>query len=567
MVSRKSAIMILVIFLLLLIPMFTQKTQALLTVEETNYPNIDITWFYTPLLYDNQYHNTTALWEEIDNFEVVTSDIIDVEVIGNSYYGKEIKAVKITNELRTHEKAKTLVVANHHGREQISVEVALRFIQRLVNQYGHSHSISERIDNQEIYVIPTLNPDALDLVVNEGENMLRKNARPYDDDLDGSADEDPLDDLNGDGIISWYIVYEKNGTELIYLSHTFEGEDNDLDGLVNEDILGHVDLNRNYATFFRDGRAWSEDSQAGNYPGETPFSEPETQAFRDFAEQHRFAMAYSLHSGTNATYFAKHSHDFYEPDLAWAMYSDFQDILPDYTFHTNANFEPPEADPWNIAGIWENWMYFERATLMPLTLELYGNSSAFPIPYVTEIPIVDNSTHFITEWKGINNFYVPEEPYINHLWNDVQPAFDYLLENTPSLDVSAVLSSEEDLPGSSVDLYINCINYSPHLSSVTSVDVFDITGTKICDGMVVLNDIAALIHAEFDLPSTFDGTYEIKIGNDYTGYYHFTLVSDTTSTSTGVSSVTETGFSALGVIVVSIGVTAYFIRIRKQNKH
>ncbi len=553
MVIRKYVVKSTVIFLLLLlIPMFVQTTQAQLFVEEITYPDIETTWPYVPLIYDNQYHNETALWEEVLNFELTAPEIIDVETIGTSYLGKKIKVVKITNELKTYQKAKTLVVSHHHGREQISVEVALRFIQRLVNMYHHSHTISNYIDTQEIYVIPTLNPDALDIVVNDGDNMLRKNARPYDDDLDGAFDEDPVDDVNLDGVISWYTTYEKNGTDWIYLSTEYEGIDNDLDGSVNEDLVGHIDLNRNYPTFFREGSGWNPDSLAGNYPGDTAFSEPEVQVFRDFALQHRFAMAYSLHSGTNASYFPRYSHNFYNPSLAWDMYSDFQSILPDYSFHTNDNFYPPEADPWVFGGLWDNWMLFERESLLPMTWELYGNSSALDEPIIFE-----NSTHVITEWKGINNFYVPEEPYINDLWNDVQPAFDYLLENTPYLDISATLSSVDDQPGDKVNLYFNCINYSPRMSSVKEINVYNDLGGILHAGPSADPDYATLVHAQFNLPLTFVDTMPITIGNDYVGYYEFTLTSD------GIPVVPEIGFSIIGIVIVSSGLSIYFIGKKK----
>ena len=242
-----------------MLPSLSINVNATLVLEEPELLDVEVTWGSLGFIYDNQYHNSTEVWEEISMFEQQTPDLIDVEVIGNSYYGKEIKSVRITNELRIHQKAKTLVVSHHHGREQISVEVALRFILHLLAGYRVDNELTEFINTQEIYIIPTLNPDALDLVVDHHEIMLRKNARPYDDDGDGLFDEDPVDDLNGDGTISWIITYEKSGTDLILLDYYYEGEDNDLDGLVNEDMLGHIDLNRNYDMFFRDARyeTWS----------------------------------------------------------------------------------------------------------------------------------------------------------------------------------------------------------------------------------------------------------------------------------------------------------------------
>ncbi|MHA1828508.1 MAG: M14 family zinc carboxypeptidase [Candidatus Heimdallarchaeaceae archaeon] len=527
-------------------------------LEKPNYSSIVDTWIHTPLLYDLQYHNTTALWEEIDMFNAIAPEIIDVDVIGTSFHGKEIKVVRITNEFRRNQKAKTLVVSHHHGREQISVEVALRFILHLLTGYGVDQAITDAIDSQEIYVIPTLNPDALDLVVNENDHMVRKNVRPFDDDGDGLEDEDSYDDLNGDGVISWFIYYEKSGLDLVYLYYTFEGEDNDGDGLINEDLVGYIDLNRNYDMFFRDGLAWSDDTLAGNYPGESPFSELETQTFRDFALQHRFAMAYSLHSGTNATYFVKNTNEYLEADISFAMMNDFKNMRP-VEYHFNDVFnDPPVANPDYAAGTWGPWMYFERGTLMPITLELYGNKTANFVFNVTEIPIFANSTHVITEWKGINNFYDPEEQFLNDHWDDVQPFFPYLLENTPVLETTATLNSEVDSPGSMVNITLFCRNLSPKLHTVSTVNILNLDETKIQKGEVILADSSIYIDTLFNLPSDFVDSFEFKVKNDYTGYYHYILKKSVT-TQTGLT------FSVIGVAILFIGLNLYVSKRKRQR--
>ena len=137
----------------------------------------------------------------------------------------------------------------------MTVEVALRFILLLLNNYGEDDLITEYVDTQEIYIIPTLNPDALNVVVNEGNHWLRKNLRPYDNDGDGLFSEDDVEDVNGDGWISDFLVYEKDYPTQVrninsYDWEYWEGIDIDDDGLVNEDEVGLVDLNRNYPKFW-----------------------------------------------------------------------------------------------------------------------------------------------------------------------------------------------------------------------------------------------------------------------------------------------------------------------------
>jgi hypothetical protein len=548
---RKTFLLLLPLFL---IPSFAHNVTATSALEEANYLDITETWTHLPLLYESQYHNTTALWEEIDHFVGIAPEIIDVEIIGKSYFNNTIKAIRITNELRTYQKAKTLVVSHHHGREQISVEMALQFILYLLTGYGVDPLITDAIDTQEIWIIPTINPDALDMVVNDQNYWLRKNARPFDDDGDGLLDEDPLEDTNGDGIISGFYVYEKNGEDLTHVSTYYEGIDNDGDGLINEDMVGHVDLNRNYDMFFKDGSSWDVDSQEHAYPGETAFSEPEIQVYRDFALQHRFSMAYSLHSGTEATYFAKNSLDFLEPDIVGEMMIDYAAMLPS-SFYFNDYFPgDPNDDPYYAAGIWDTWMYFERDTLIPISLELYGNLSTHTTEF--ENIIVDNATHLITEWKDIFNFYNPVEQDINSIWDTWQPAFAYLLQNTPKLDVDALLHSTDNSPESQVNITFTCTNLSPKLRSMTPVDIYDSDGAKIYNGMEILADSTALIETTFTLPADSNERYEIKIGNEYVGYYHYYV-------QPSESTFTIFGFSIIGVSLAGLGTSIYLLKLIK----
>ncbi len=540
-------------------PNFTQNVRAILVLEEPILQDVTRTWPDISLLYDNQYHNTSALWEEISAFNTIAPQLMDVEIIGESFYDKDIKAIRITNELRTQQKAKTLVVSHHHGREQISVEIALRFIILLLNGYGVDSQITEYIDTQEIYIIPTINPDALDIVVNDNDHWLRKNARPFDDDGDGSFDEDPVDDVNGDGVVSDFSVYEKVDESWSYLYGYHEGIDNDGDGLVNEDTLGYIDLNRNYDAFFRDGYGWDPDTQAGSYPGELAFSEQETQVYRDFVLEHRFAMAYSLHSGVNATFFPRSSEGFNEPALYNAMMIDFDDLLP--TSYIYNDFSPAftiDTEPTYPAGIWDHWMYFERETLAPISIELWGNLTSRS-PEI-EIIIEENSTHMIIEWKDIFNLYNPVKENINDLWLDIQPIFPYLLENTPRLDVDAILYSIVDRPGSLTNLSFTCTNLSPKLRTIAPVEIFNTSGTKIFEeGYEILADSTVQIDATVPLPFTFNDSYEIKIGNEYVGYHHFTLKISESTQSTGSIS-----FSIIGLAIIVIGTRYYLLNRRRK---
>jgi hypothetical protein len=121
---------------------------------------------------------------------------------------------------------------------------------------------------------------------------------PVDDDGDGVADEDPGDDLNGDGWITQMRIPDPEGNRMadpgdprivvarpdgatagVFYRVIGEGLDNDGDGLINEDGIGGLDMNRNFP------RNWElEFRQPG--AGDFPLSEPETYATVKFINAH-----------------------------------------------------------------------------------------------------------------------------------------------------------------------------------------------------------------------------------------------------------------------------------------
>ncbi|MGY5873495.1 MAG: M14 family zinc carboxypeptidase [Candidatus Thorarchaeota archaeon] len=544
--------------------MAAEVSEDLPQIVEVVVPSITRNWDPVSLLYDNQWHDSAEVEEEIENIHSSVPELVDVEVIGCSYQGKNISSIRITNEQNTVQKAKTLVVAHHHGREQISIEMSLRFILRLLNGYGEDATLTEYVDTQEIYVILTINPDALDIVVNEGNHWLRKNLRPYDNDGDGYEGEDDAEDVDGDGHISEFYVYTKDYPEHMpnpnYPDYSYyEGIDNDEDGLVNEDEVGLVDLNRNYPNWWEDGEI---DVTTQVYRGTAPFSENETRAFRDFALNHRFAMAYSVHSGINATYFtADGSEQWQEPTLYYQIASDFADILPDgyndisgYPQTGNNRIESA------LAGGWGEWMYMERGCTVPITFEVYTNASVHE-DEATFI-IENNSTHVIREWQGIYGYFNPVESAINALWEDLYAAFDYLLEMTPRVDFNILGISGGIEAGEDVDMTMRMASLSPRLGSKDAIYLLDENGEELTHVIAVGGGQTIMTYPAFALPEDLDFEgYVMLVGNDYAGYSKFII--STGGTFPGLNPLLLA--AGIGVTVVLVAVVVVVIFWKRQS--
>ena len=326
-------------------------------------------------------------------------DLVELLPIGRSWMGNTIWVLRITDEFSPGPKLGILIVGYHHARERISLEVPLYIAWSLVREAsrGRDEAVALLLDHVVFYVIPVLNPDGVE--ASEANPWHRKNLRPVDDDGDGLVDEDPPEDLDGDGTIyMWW-----NAT-----SWGFEGLDNDGDGLLNEDWPGGVDLNRNYgfmwnATGVDSG---SPDPFAEDYVGPGPFSEPETRALKDLVLAHQeIRLAVSYHSGAACVLYPwayTHRPCPDEPVLA--------ELARAYGEEAGLPYERGEVPVnYTASGEWGDWMYAVAGAL-PLTVELYGMYGNLTW-WLQHTEVVDGTCYF----KDIWDFFNPPEDRVELL--------------------------------------------------------------------------------------------------------------------------------------------------------
>ncbi|MCA1757959.1 MAG: M14 family metallopeptidase [Bacteroidales bacterium] len=156
--------------------------------------------------------------------------------------------------------------------------------------------ISALLDRVTFYLLPDINPDATSAFFSTPSASVRGNANPWDEDRDFSVDEDPFEDINGDGVITIMRIEDEAGTHIEsgsnsavmvkadpskgekgkWIIHT-EGRDNDGDGLFNEDGPGGVFINNNFSFDYEE---W------GRNAGIHALSENESRAVADFLYDH-----------------------------------------------------------------------------------------------------------------------------------------------------------------------------------------------------------------------------------------------------------------------------------------
>ncbi|MFJ4643492.1 M14 family metallopeptidase [Streptomyces bobili] len=129
---------------------------------------------------DSRYHNYAEMNAEIDQRVAAYPNIISKRVIGTSYQGRNIVAIKISDNVGTDEAEPEVLFTHHqHAREHLTVEMALYLIRELGAGYGTDSRVTSMVNNREIWIVPDLNPDGGEYDVATGSyRSWRKNRQP-----------------------------------------------------------------------------------------------------------------------------------------------------------------------------------------------------------------------------------------------------------------------------------------------------------------------------------------------------------------------------------------------------
>ena len=219
---------------------------------------------------DERYHTTEELYSYLDSLNQLESiqNFFHLDTIGYSTQENiPIIGVRISDNAAIKEdEPRVLFIGQVHAEEILGVEIIVSLIDKLLfpdaNSYTHINILKEYLD---IWLIPTANPEGLN-VVHEGLDFsFRKNKR----------------DLSSSGP---------------YPNGIF-----DYDPSIGNDIDG-VDLNRNFDFNWAFGDTFLEPdnsdyaSHYDYYKGEQAFSESESIAIRDLALDNDFTFSIVWHS-------------------------------------------------------------------------------------------------------------------------------------------------------------------------------------------------------------------------------------------------------------------------------
>jgi carboxypeptidase T len=194
---------------------------------------------------DGEYHNYIEREALLKSLHQKLPQQTQLFSIGKSIEGRDIQGIRISGNLTQADQLPALMImGGHHAREHLSIETALRIAKQLVEDYAAGDArVMSLINHRDIHIIPAINPDGQEYDIKDGRyKMWRKNRRA-----------------------------NSNGTY-------------------------GVDLNRNYGFQWGTGGS-SKDPNSDTYMGPRPFSEPETQAVKNYVEAHEnISILLSLHT-------------------------------------------------------------------------------------------------------------------------------------------------------------------------------------------------------------------------------------------------------------------------------
>ncbi|MEU4730988.1 M14 family metallopeptidase [Streptomyces sp. NPDC023588] len=129
---------------------------------------------------DSKYHNYAEATAEINQRIAQYPSIMTKQVIGKSYQGRDLIAIKISDNAATDEAEPEVLFTHHqHAREHLTVEMALYLLNEFGSKYGTDARVTNAVNGREIWIIPDLNPDGGEYDIATGSyRSWRKNRQP-----------------------------------------------------------------------------------------------------------------------------------------------------------------------------------------------------------------------------------------------------------------------------------------------------------------------------------------------------------------------------------------------------
>ena len=310
----------------------SENVQDLIDQERSAIQTRGGAWFDT-------FHTRDEINAYIDTLVALRPDLATKVTIGQSLEGRDIFGIRLTGPGGPAGKPAVLFNACQHAREWASPPVPMYIADQFIRNYDTDPQLASLLDGLTLYLVPVVNPDGY-VYTWTSNRFWRKNRRN-----------------NGGGLFG-------------------------------------VDLNRNWAMGWG-GEGSSSNPDSETYRGTAAFSEPETQALRDFILAHPEIRAHiDFHSYSQLILspwgFSTGEPD--EPDRT--IFRQLNDAVQAAILGVHGEFYvagPAGATLYLAAGDMPDWTYGERGAL-GWTIELRpAGTPGFELPPEEIRPTVEEN--------------------------------------------------------------------------------------------------------------------------------------------------------------------------------
>lgn len=259
---------------------------------------------YVPYIYEHMIANSLELKQRYP-------DIIALDDIGYSVEGRELTLVKLGKGEK-----KILLCASHHAREYISSSYLMKMTEQYAkiysntkgqNNYGN-YNVKNLLDRVTIYIVPMVNPDGVNLVING---------------LGAVANE------------QWV-------ASMTMLKKTYREWKANING---------VDLNRHYPAQWESKHDEIGKPASESFKGEAYATEPEVKAMMQLSRDHDFILSATFHTKGEVVFWADRATVNLIPGVK-SMANKLSKL-------TGYDLMPISEDPSIYAAGFENWFRLE----------------------------------------------------------------------------------------------------------------------------------------------------------------------------------------------------------------
>ncbi|MFH0735470.1 MAG: M14 family zinc carboxypeptidase [bacterium] len=277
------------------------------------------------------YYTNAEIISKLDSMRLLYPNLISAKnIVGYTVENRPIYSVKISDNPDVDE-AEPEVFFNSliHCREPAAMMAVMYYMYYLLENYGTNPEVTYLVNNREIYFLPVINVDGYEYnrtTDPNGGGMWRKNRKNYGG------------------------------------------------------IYG-VDLNRNF------GYKWAYDNVGSSdyvgdetYRGPSAFSEPETEAFRQFVNSRTIKTCFNYHTYSNYLLYPWSYALVPTPDSSL-----FREFAMDITAFNGYEYGQPPEILYQVNGCTDDWMYGDvtgKPKIISFTPEIgNGNDGFWPEQY------------------------------------------------------------------------------------------------------------------------------------------------------------------------------------------